>query len=373
MTTLQIGKANYNANRGDKLVFYRLGMKDNQRELVLRIAPPIKDLAEKGSYATYVKQHFGYSMTGRGDKRFPVTFNCLERKDKMKNIVQNCPECDEISLRKADLAAKEAKLKAEGLNDEAIDAQLRVSKAWLKEHNCDKKWNLLAKNESGQWGYLALSHKAFEDFQREVKELAALGFADPLSVEEGVWFRFSRSGTTFNDVKDSCVAVKIAQGKGQIQIKTDTLTEKDFQALESLPSLSTLGRRINYEQISRLVQSGGDETVVKSVFESAQPRQETSAVRTSGPVTNVSTDPAPVTTPVAAPAPITTAVTPATPVANDLAAQIAALQAQLAAATRAPVSTPAPAKPTPATLPPSITTKLDMDPDAFLQALADEE
>lgn len=361
MSNLQVGKANYNANRGEKLTFFRLGMKDNQRELTLRIAPPIKDLAEKGMYATYVKQHFGYSMTGRGDKRFPVTFNCIERKDKMKNVVQNCPECDEINLRKADIEAKTAKLKADGLSEEAIDAQLRVAKAWLKEHNCDKKWNLLAKNESGTWGYLALSHKAFEDFSRELKELAAIGFADPLGVEEGVWFRFTRSGTTFNDVKDSCSAVKIPKGKGQIEIKTDTLTEKDFQQLESLPSLTTLGRRITYEQIARLVQSGGDETVVKSVFEAAQPRQETSSVRTTGPVQTVKTEPETAPAPAVSPAPAAQPVQAQAPV--DLAAQIELLRAQLAAATAAPAAKVNAVQPTPS---PSLVKKLDMTPDDFL-------
>lgn len=367
MSTLQIGKANYSANRGEKMVYYRLGMKDNQRELTLRIAPPIKDLAEKGNFAVYNKQHFGYTLAGKGDKRFPVTFNCLERKDRSKNIVQNCPECDEISLRKADLEAKEAKLKADGVAAEIIEAQLRVGKAWLKEHNLDKKWYMLAKNESGQWGYLALGHKAFEDFQRELKELSAVGFSDPLSPEEGVWFRFTRTGSTFNDVKDSVAAVKLSAGKGQITIKTDTLTEKDFQALESMPSLSTLGRRITYEQISSLVQSGGDETVVKSVFESAQPRSETSAVKTNQPTRTVQTDaPAPIQT-AAAPAPVTGGTNnQALSGSNtqDLMAQIAALQAQVAAVQKAPAQSRQPT--------PTLMKKLEVDPEEFLASFADD-
>lgn len=375
MTTLQVGKANYSANKGEKLVYYRLGMKDNQRELTVRIAPPIKDLADKGHSAVYVKQHFGYSLAGKSDKRIIKKFSCIERKDRNRNITQNCPECDETALRKADIAAREAKLKADGVASEVVEAQLRPSKAWLKEHNCDQKWNFLAKNEQGTWGFLAISHTCWEGLQREIKEIATLGFEDPFGVENGVWFRFSRTGTSFNDITDKAVAVKTSLGKGSFGIKTDTLTATDFAALEALPSLSTLGTRLTYEQIGMLVQSGGDEEVVKSVFQSSAPRSETSPVRTNTPSRTVHIEAPPLSfsAPVVTEAP--KAVAPAPSEVGDLQAQLAALQAKLATMNVAAVS-PAPAKlaaqPTPS---PALTRSLDMNVDQFLQEFAtpDEE
>jgi hypothetical protein len=359
---LEIGKANYKGG-GSKLVYYRLGMQDNQRSLTVRIAPPVKDLAKNGYIATYVKQHFGYTVAGKGDKRIPKTFVCVERRDKNKNIVQNCPECDEIAMRKADIEAKTNKFKASGTPDDVAEAQLRPAKAWLKEHNLDKKWNLLAKNEKGEWGILSIGHKCYEDLVREIGEVQTkMEIEDPTGVEGGVWFEFSRTGTAFNNIVDKVSVVKMALGKGQFGVKQDTLTDADLKAIEDLPALTSLGFRISYDQIARLVESGGDETVIKSVFESAQPRSEaspTTTVRTSAPTTVVKTEPASTI----APAPA--AVAPPTP--TDIEAQMAAVQAQLAAlrAMAAGATAPAPVAAQP-TVSPALTRKLEVDPDAFL-------
>lgn len=382
MTTLQIGKANYTANKGEKLTYYRLGMKDNQRELVLRIAPPIKDLAEKGFAAVYHKQHFGYSVTGKGDKRIPQTFNCIERKDRNKNIVQSCPECNEIALRKEAIATKEKSLSANNTPPEVIEAQLRPQKAWLKEHNCDRKWTLLAKNESGTWGYLAISNTCYEDLTREIKELATMGFEDPFGVDHGVWFRFSRTGTAFNDITDKVTAVKVNLGKGAFGIKEDALTQTDFAALEALPNLSQMGRKLTYEQIAMLVESGGDEEVVKSVFQSASSaRSETSAVRSTSPTTLVDTEkPTEKLTEKVDAAPAKEAAKEAPQKGEDLHAQLAALQAKLAAMnlteavlTEAVQTAKAAApKATQPTISPELSKNLDMDVDDFVKTFGEE-
>ena len=368
--TLEIGKPNYSGNRGEKLTFYRLGMKDNQRELVMRIAPPIKDLASKGDYAIYLKQHFGYSVAGKGDKRIPQTFNCIERKDKNKNIVQECPECNEIAMRKADVESKTAKLKASNTAEEIIEAQLRPAKAWLKEHNCDRKWNMLAKNEGGQWGFLAISHTCYEDLQREIKELAKLGIEDPLGVDRGVWFRFNRAGQGFNDVKDTVTAVKTANGEN-IVIKRDTLVATDFAALQSLPNLTGMGRKLTYEQIKSLVLSGGDESAVKAIFQSAAPiRGETSPVPVTQPTGFVPTTAT--TTPVVESASVPPVVVAEARVASippDFAQQFAAMQAELTklrGGTPAPVAAPVVEKPISQTIAPNIARSLDMDVDQFV-------
>jgi hypothetical protein len=353
MSTLQIGKPNYNRTNSEKLVYYRLGMKDNQRELTLFICPPIKSMAEDGAYATYVKQHFGYTLPGKGDKPYPKTFNCIEKRDKGRNVTQECPECNEIDLRKKAMEATEVRLKAANSTPEIIEAHLRPMKAWLKEHNCDKKWNLLAKNEANVWGILALSHTAFKDFQREIADLRKAGIEDPIGVT-GCWWRFTRTGTSFNDITDTCKAVQEKSGKS-FMYKEATMTDSDFQALEAMPELTSLGTKISYEQIKMLVESGGDEAVVKSVFASSQ-RSETSAVRTSPVPSQVQVAPSnPV---VSGPIP---QLPPVVPSASALQAQLAAAQAAVAALQKqaaTPNVSPQPG--------PSITTQLDMDPEEFM-------
>ena len=361
MSTLEIGKPNYNRTNSEKLVYHRLGMKENQRELTVFICPPIKSMAADGNYATYVKQHFGYTLPGKGDKPFPVTFNCIERRDKSKNVVQECPECNEIDLRKKSLEGIEIKLKASNSSAEVIEAHTRPAKAWLKEHNCDKKWNLLAKNEAGVWGILALSHTAFKDFQRELQDLRKKGIEDPIGVT-GCWFNFVRTGTNFQDINDTCKAVQVKDGKN-FTYKESTMNDTDFQTLEAMPELTALGRKISYEQIKMLVESGGDEGVVKSVFNSSQ-KSETSPVRTSPLPSTVQVAP---TNPVVQNLP-TPAVqlAPAVSSQNDLQAQLAAALAAVAALQAqksAPVETPKAISPQPG---PTLTTKLDMDPEEFM-------
>lgn len=363
MSTMQIGKPNYNRTNTEKLTYYRLGMKENQRELTVFIAPPIKSMAADGNYAAYLKQHFGYTTPGKADKPIPMTFNCLERKDKNQNIVQECPECNEISLRKTSVETMEIKLKASNTPPEIIEAQLRPQRDWLKSHNLDRKWNLLAKSESGVWGILTLSHTAFKDLQREITDLRKLGVEDPIG-QTGVWFSFTRTGTAFNDIKDTCKAVQIRDGKS-FSHKYGTLTELDLQALEAMPELITLGRKISYEQIKMLVESGGDENVVKSVFNLSQ-KTETSPVRTSPVPTTVQL---PVNNPVVQnmPPPQTQVTAPATPAAlsqEALMAQLKQAQDALAKLQIGKTSTPSqPVNPQPG---PSMTTSLDMDPDEFM-------
>jgi len=367
MSTMQIGKPNYNRSNSEKLTYYSLGMKDNQRELTLLLAPPIKSMAEKGDLSVYLKQHFGYTIPGKADKAIPMTFNCIERRDRNKNITQECPECNEISLKQASLEAMHAKLTHEKVAPELIEAQLRPQKEWLKSHNLDRKHNLLAKSESGTWGILRLGHKAFQDLLREISDLRKDGILEPVGMN-GVWFRFTRTGASFNDIKDTCKAVQVRDGK-TFTFKEGPLLDSDLSALEALPELTSLGRRLSFDQIKLLVESGGDENVVSSVFNAGQ-RQEVSSVRT-GPAP--STVQVVVNNPAAQtvqnvpqvrnePAPMSAQDTQAALMAQLKTAQeaLAKLQGQ-GAQTQAQTQVQAPAKVTP-----KMQTQLDMDPDEFM-------
>jgi len=378
-TTLQIGKPNYNRT-SEKLVYYRLGMNQNQRELILRLAPPIKSLAESGNYAVYHKQHFGYQLTGKGDKPFPAVFNCIERRDRNKNVTQECPECTEIAMRKAALEAKEAAMKARGDSSDVIEAALRPQREWLKSHNLDRKWIMLAKDQKGVWGFLSLNHTAFGDLQREIKDIIASGKAeDPLGVK-GVWFRFTRTGEKFNDINDTAKVVEQAvnvevSGKSikTFVVKEDVLTDADFSALEALPELTNLGRKISFEQIRMLVESGGDEQVVKSVFDSGS-KSESTPVRVGSTPTAVSvaTQPTGPSAGVEMPAAAdkaAPAVSAGVADAAALQAQLEALKAALAAAAANPETrqlAAAAAKPETRQPTPTMVKQLDMDPDEFL-------
>jgi hypothetical protein len=374
---MQVGKPNYNAGNKDRLTFFRLTMKDDGRFLSVRIAPPVKSLADEGKFAIYCKQHFGYGYRFKeGGPVVPQTFICIERKDrKSGSLIEECPECSENALRQTEYDAQLKRLVAGGMSEEAAKRQLMPLGTYLKEHNLDRKWNLLAKNKAGTWGILSISHKCYEALLAQIKELQALGIEDPLGIE-GVWFEFKRTGDSWNTIVDTVTVEKIASGKGNFSISTDTLTEVDFKAIEALPELTAIGRKLTYDQIKMLVSSGGAEDVVKSVMESGR-KQPTDTVRTNPPASEVVTSTGGgALGPTSAPTP----QLPSAPVAaapNALQAQIEALQKQLAASLAAQQSAaaPAPAPEAPKTGPapsPELQKKLDTDVDTFLRTFGQQ-
>lgn len=377
-TPFAIGKPNY-AGGGDSnknsLVFHKLGHKEpKQRVIVVRIAPPIGPLAERGIWATYVKQHFGYSIqfTNRNGevKKIPTTFRCLERQDRNGNITQRCPECDEIARQKAKLEGKVQELKAKGMSDEDIASQTAFVRIWLKEHNLDKKWNLVAKDLSGRWGFLTISHACFkllkgnEQAPGLIDTLIGQGL-DPLSPDKGLWFRFTRNGTAFNEIRDipSVETESVTKdGETYERKKYDALTEKDIEALQRLPSLDTLGRELTFDQIKRVVESGGDEEILRDVMN--MPKQApnggaTQQVAAKAPAVAAPVDDEPTEMAAALP------TKPSAPQAE--VSEIEKLKAQLAALQAAQAPAPAPVAPSKPKEPSAAVKKeLAGDMDSFL-------
>jgi hypothetical protein len=346
MSSVPYGKANYESGgQFEKVVYHQLGHKqESDRVLIVRIAPPIKSFAEKGIWARYIKTHWGYgirytnSKTGE-TKKIPKTFLCIERVDREGAITQECPECKETRAIKADVDERQKKYASEGKTPEEIESLLRSKKGYLKDHNQDRKWHMLAKDLNGKWGYLKISHTCKQLLDAQIKKLIEKGI-DPLCSDKGVYFRFERTGTTWNTIKDTPEVHRDAEDK----IKYDQLTDGDWGQLEKLQELAILGTPLTYDQIQHLVRSGGDEETVRMVMNLPQKSAEPEVV-TGESLVEEDVDPAPAKVAaapvqaVAAPAPAVVAV-PA-PVVSAEDQEIAKLQAMLAAA-QAKKAQPAP-------------------------------
>lgn len=385
--TIQFGKPNYNNNgsnnqQSERQVFFKLGHKDpKQRTLVVRIAPPIGELSQSGIWARYIKQHFGYTIkfTNRSGetKSVPMTFKCIEQTDRNNNVLQPCPECEEIRRQKEELEKKTKRLEAEGKSKEEVKTATHYLKAWLKDHNLDKKWHLVAKNTAGQWGFLTISHSAWKLLKGNpsapglIDNLVAKNI-DPLSPDKGVWFRFVRNGTDFNEIRDIPEVEKetvTVNGETLERVKFDSFTQADLAALEKLPSLDSLGRTLTFDQIKMLVTSGGDEETVRTVMNMPRPAAGGAKVATDDndePESDAASYSPPAA---AASAPKT--VEPAPAAEED--DEIVKLKAALAAATakKAATATPSPQQPPKASLPaamvsPKLQQELDTDMESFL-------
>jgi hypothetical protein len=302
---------------------------------IYRIAPAYGSLAASGRWFRFIKQHWGYKSAGTeaNANGFPKLFICPEDVDfKTKMIRVSCPECTLISETTAMVENKSQKLMEAGKTKEEIDTLLGVQKEWIKAHNLDKKYIVLAKNEKGEWGVLWLPYKAKEALDnRRTKILAEDGF-DILDAEEGAWVDFTRSGTGFRNTTYTCDVVSetvtLENGKKARQIKAEPLVDADLDAIVAeCPDLATVGRNLTVEQIERLVESMGDPDVVESVFNEGREASPAPVAKKAAPKATPKAEPKAAPAPKADPIPV---------LGEDddeaaLAAQLADLRAKKAA------------------------------------------
>lgn len=300
----RFGKASTNSG-GSRTRNFRLSEGSN----IYRIAPAYGSLAASGRWFRFVKQHWGYKSAGdeANPNGFPKLFICPEDVDyKTKMVRVACPECSLISSTAASVENRANKLMEEGKSEEEINTLLNVQKEWLKTHNLDKKYIVIAKNEKNEWGVLWLPFKAKEALDNRRKQILAEDGVDILDADEGIWVNFSRSGSGFRNTTYACdivtETVVLENGKKARQPKQEALTETDFDSIVAeVPDLATVGRSLTAEQIERLVESMGDPDVVESIFNEG--REASPAPKKAAPKAAAPKKPAPKAEPKPAPAP----------------------------------------------------------------------
>jgi hypothetical protein len=293
---------------------------------IYRIAPAYGTLAASGRWFRFIKQHWGYKSAGdeANANGFPRLFICPEDVDyKTKMIRVACPECSLISNTAATVENRAKQLAEAGKKEDEINTILGVQKEFLKAHNLDKKYIVLAKNEKGEWGVLWLPFKAKEALDNRRKLIQAESGYDILDADDGAWINFTRSGTGFRNTTYACDVVSemvaLDNGKKARQDKQEALVDVDFDSIVAeCPDLASVGRAITVEQIERLVEGMGDPDVVESVFNEGREASPSPVKK----VIKVEAKPTPVAKPVvkAVPAPVVEA-----PVDDEEAALAAAL------------------------------------------------
>lgn len=374
MSNQGFGKPKYGSNTFAKTIRLKEGA-----ATVARILPPMKSLADTGEWAVYLGTHFGYKGVNSKDKSKPTyrPFKCVQNRDyKTKMILQDCPECDLISQRQEDLKALEAEMKAKGHSEDEVKELSAPLKDWLSDHNCDRKWHMNVKQQDGSFAVLQISHKTKKLLEAEITRVLTEDGIEALDLNQGVWFRFNRTGKgieTQDTVSVEYESVRDATtGRVVRTVKLAPLTEAECEkALKECPDLSKNLREISYEQIKLLTQCSGDDEEVDAILAMGEKKEASPGGNTAAQ--------APASTP-AAPKVQTQAVTPAAPkpapTEADLQAQIAALTAQLSAqkpavaAQPTPVSDAAPAAATAAPVAPTPTATpaagLPVDRNAFM-------
>jgi hypothetical protein len=279
--TSMFGKAKYG---GTSFKSFRLQPGSN----LYRIGPAYRSLAASGKWFVYTKQHFGYR--GAGDEQNPKgrirTFVCPEEIDRSTEMVKvPCAECEKIRENQELVERKQAEYKAAGKTEAQIETLLGPIKGWLKDHNLDKKYLVLAKNDNQEWGVLSLPYKAKAGLDTVIKRMRAEENIDPLDMENGCWINFVREGEGFKTTYTAEAAMEsmVVDGRRVKSVKQDALTDVDFEAIQaSCPDLTTVGRRLTQDQIGQLVECNGDPDEVDRIFNAGM-KVEKSPVREAAP------------------------------------------------------------------------------------------
>lgn len=150
--------------------------------LVLRILPPVGSLKDSGRWSQYFAIHFGY----RDTKGKLKPFQSCEKKNRQTKMIEVVDPAQE-RITKMKILMDKAKA------EDNKDMMKRISEQ-LQIFNVKKSHYVNAMDLTGKIGIFSIGIRAKQALDEEIKKLQARGI-NPLSVEDGRYFAFTRSGT----------------------------------------------------------------------------------------------------------------------------------------------------------------------------------
>ena len=254
---------------------YPVGLKDGDN--IFRIIPPLFSQELTGKWALSHAQHFGYP-TKSGDKSIPNNFYCVEKSKFVSGelvVLQACPEDVLIKEHLEEWDTAKKTLTKQGKSETEIKVATDSLASFCRTHNRDFKWYLNVKWADGTFGCVKIAGKAKKAIDKRIAELQKRKVPiDPISADQGVWFRVTRTGKYLNTEYDAFIVTEEVAVNGQTyeRIKAAPLSEADYaMAQEKCRDLTEVGiRRLTLEQVQLLVGSGGDPDVVDAVFKTGE-------------------------------------------------------------------------------------------------------
>lgn len=185
---MKLGNAKYG---GNKKQYFKL--KDGAA--TFRILPPMGDLADEGVWSMYYRVHYGY--TNAAGKSRPFESSLVKGQKGMVEVGDAAVE----RLDKLKAKLEEAQKSKDTKTSEAL---LKLVGGQKSRYNLDNNHYLNAIDTQGNIGVLKLRHTAKKALDVVIRELRDKGI-DPLSVDGGRFFTFTRSGSG----RETTFAVKV--------------------------------------------------------------------------------------------------------------------------------------------------------------------
>ncbi len=290
-----VGSANYSSRQYEQ---FKLKKADDAFQF--RPLPPMSPTLKKRKVVgIYWKTHFGWKGLDEKGKERLRPFLCIEEKrdGRITCVCDACGLRKTYEDRKAALFGKKKSIEEFGFKAKKTPAEIRKVLApveqelkdandWLYDHGLDGKFRLPCINRQGKIGIFLMPFGAMKKFQERCRELSQKLGVDPCGVK-GLWFEATRNGQASRD-SDDVQAVKI--------FDKDTTTERyDFHTLDNatllaasqaIPDLGDLmeKQRITPEQIAALVNCGDDPEEVDRILGISERRAAAASDEESAPV-----------------------------------------------------------------------------------------
>lgn len=199
---MKLGNARYG---GQKKQYFKLKEGDS----TFRILPPMGDLADEGVWSLYYRVHYGY--TNAAGKSRPFESSLVKNQKKMIEVADAAVE----RLDKLKAKYDEAKKAGDKKTLEAVGKLVGEQKS---RYNLDNNHYMNVIDTQGNIGVLKLRHTAKKALDIEIRKLRDKNI-DPLAVDSGRFFTFTRSGMG----RETTFSVKVA---------TKTITVPDVGEVE---------------------------------------------------------------------------------------------------------------------------------------------
>lgn len=253
---MKIGKAKYGAQNQQRKYFK---LKDGEQ--AYRILPPLGELADQGRWSVFHSVHYGYKTTDGKQKPF---LSC-EVKNRKNNMVE---VADAAKDRITNLKAKYEEAKKAG-NKTAVEA-LEPLVGATGMYNLDNNHYMNVVDAQGNIGILKIRHKAKLALEAEIKKLNNDG-VDPLSVEDGRFFVFTRSGMG----RDTTFGVSVLKEKLKVEgvgtVERDVVHTLDEEMITRLSNeagqLAKIFKQLTAEEVKQIVEGSDLMTGVSPVLD----------------------------------------------------------------------------------------------------------
>ena len=172
---MKLGKPKYEQSSKNYFAFRK-----DQNTFILRILPPMGELADAGKWSVYHKVEFGYKTSDNRLKPFlsPRVVN-----------YQGMVEVEsEAHKRREGLKAQADQAKDSG--DTSTEQRCREL---LRQYNQDAKHYMNAVDLQGNVGLFKIGHRGYQALKAEIDRLRSEG-VDPIGVENGRYLVFNRTG-----------------------------------------------------------------------------------------------------------------------------------------------------------------------------------